>query len=167
MAARIRVQFLSGYVVRMPSDGVSGCPVWVYFLHGFQRTLLNLGLLWWSKRLSKHQNLTHFLSELIARVLNMSIELKGDNYYSKVFKRVNYELWNNTFWIVINYPLSLPFQFTILYIYIYKGGKNLRNPTRTLLKNFLNFWMVFNLIWKYWLEFFHKKSFTLSQFPNP
>ena len=30
--------------------------------------------------------------ELIARVLNMLIVLKGDNYYSKVFKRVNYKL---------------------------------------------------------------------------
>ena len=44
------------------------------------------------KKLSKHQNLTHFLLELIARVLNMLIGLKGDNYYSKVFKRVNYKL---------------------------------------------------------------------------
>ena len=41
------------------------------------------------KKLSKHRNLTHFLLELIARVFNMPIELKGDNYYSKVFKRVN------------------------------------------------------------------------------
>ena len=40
--------------------------------------------------------------ELIARVLNMLIGLKGDNYYSKVFKRVNYRLSNNTFWVVIN-----------------------------------------------------------------
>ena len=40
--------------------------------------------------------------ETIARVLNMSIELKGNNYYSKVFKRVNYKLSNSTFWIVIN-----------------------------------------------------------------
>ena len=30
--------------------------------------------------------------ELIARVLNMLIELKDNNYYSKVFKRVNYKL---------------------------------------------------------------------------
>ena len=44
------------------------------------------------KKLSKHQNLTHFLLELIAMVLNMPIELKGDNYYSKVFKRVNSKL---------------------------------------------------------------------------
>ena len=39
--------------------------------------------------------------ELITRVLNMLIGLKGDNYYSKVFKRVNYKLWNSTFWVVI------------------------------------------------------------------
>ena len=30
--------------------------------------------------------------EMIARVLNMPIELKGNNYYSKAFKRVNYKL---------------------------------------------------------------------------
>ena len=32
------------------------------------------------------------LLEMIARVLNMPIGLKGNNYYSKVFKRVNYKL---------------------------------------------------------------------------
>ena len=39
--------------------------------------------------------------ELIARLLNMLIGLKGDNYYSKLFKGINYKLWNNTFWVVI------------------------------------------------------------------
>ena len=39
--------------------------------------------------------------EMIAKVLNMLIELKGNNYYSKVFKRVNYKLSNSTFWVVI------------------------------------------------------------------
>ena len=29
---------------------------------------------------------------MTAKVLNMPIGLKGDNYYSKVFKRVNYKL---------------------------------------------------------------------------
>ena len=29
---------------------------------------------------------------MIARVLNMLIGLKDNNYYSKVFKRVNYKL---------------------------------------------------------------------------
>ena len=42
--------------------------------------------------------------ETIAKVLNMLIELKGNNYYSKVFKRVNYKLQNNTFWVVITPP---------------------------------------------------------------
>ena len=70
--------------------------------HGFQITLLNLRFALVIKKLSKHQNLTHFLLELITRVLNMLIGLKGDNYYSKVFKRVNYKLWNSTFWVVIN-----------------------------------------------------------------
>ena len=42
--------------------------------------------------------------EIIAKVLNMLIELKGNNYYSKVFKRVNYKLSNKTFWVVIMAP---------------------------------------------------------------
>ena len=44
--------------------------------------------------------------ETIAKVLNMPIELKGNNYYSKVFKRVNYKLQNNTFWVVIKWPIT-------------------------------------------------------------
>ena len=31
----------------------------------------------------------------------MLIGLKGNNYYSKVFKRVNYKLSNSPFWVVI------------------------------------------------------------------
>ena len=31
----------------------------------------------------------------------MSIELKGNNYYSMVFKRANYKLLNSMFWVVI------------------------------------------------------------------
>ena len=42
--------------------------------------------------------------EMIAKVLNMLIELKGNNYYLKVFKRVNYKLSNSTFWVVITPP---------------------------------------------------------------
>ena len=41
--------------------------------------------------------------EMIAKVLYMLIELKGNNYYSKVFERVNYKLSNSTFWVVIMY----------------------------------------------------------------
>ena len=40
--------------------------------------------------------------KLLSRVLNMPIELKGLNYYSKVFKRINYKLSNSTFWVVIS-----------------------------------------------------------------
>ena len=42
--------------------------------------------------------------ETIARVPNMPIELKGNNYYSGVFKRANYKLKNNMFWVVITPP---------------------------------------------------------------
>ena len=42
--------------------------------------------------------------EMIAKVPNMLIELKCNNYYSKVFNRVNYKLQNNTFWVVITSP---------------------------------------------------------------
>ena len=41
--------------------------------------------------------------EMLAKALNMLIRLKGNNYYSKVFKRVNYKLSNSTFWVVIDY----------------------------------------------------------------
>ena len=44
------------------------------------------------KKAIKTPKLNILWLELIARVLNMPIELKCDNYYSKVFKRVNYKL---------------------------------------------------------------------------
>ena len=68
--------------------------------HGFQITLLKLGLLY--QKAIKTPKLNTIWLELIARVLNMLIGLKGNNFYSKVFKRVNYKLSNSTFWVVIN-----------------------------------------------------------------
>ena len=56
------------------------------------------------KKAIKTPKLNTIWLELIARVLNMLIRLKGDNYYSKVFKRVNYKLSNSTFWVVISAP---------------------------------------------------------------
>ena len=53
------------------------------------------------KKAIKTPKLNTIWLELTARVLNMSIGLKGNNYYSKVFKRVNYKLSNSTFWVVI------------------------------------------------------------------
>ena len=44
------------------------------------------------KKLSKTPKLNTIWLETITRVLNMPIEFKGNNYYSKVFKRVNYKL---------------------------------------------------------------------------
>ena len=49
----------------------------------------------------KTPKLNTYWLEVLAKVLNMLIGWKGNNYYSKVFKRVNYKLWNNTFWVVI------------------------------------------------------------------
>ena len=40
------------------------------------------------KKLSKTSKLTKNLLVTLARVLNVPIELKGNKYYSKVFKRV-------------------------------------------------------------------------------
>ena len=54
------------------------------------------------KAIKKHQNLTQLL-ETIARVPNMLIELKDNNYYSRVFKRDYYKLLNSMFWVVITY----------------------------------------------------------------
>ena len=54
------------------------------------------------QKVIKTPKLNTIWSELIARVLNMLIGLKGNNYYSKVFKRVNYKLSNSTFWVVIS-----------------------------------------------------------------
>ena len=34
----------------------------------------------------------------------MLIGLNGQNYYSQVFKMINYKLWNSTFWVVITPP---------------------------------------------------------------
>ena len=53
--------------------------------------------------------------EMIIRVLNMPIELKGNNYYSKVFKRVNYKLSNSTFWVVITYATLYNYQNTLMH----------------------------------------------------
>ena len=55
--------------------------------------------------------------EMIARVLNMLIELKGNNYYSKVFKRINYKLSNSTFWVVI---------ITLLKFFLNEDSTNLK-----------------------------------------
>ena len=44
------------------------------------------------KKLSKTPKLAKNGLETLARVLNVPIELKDNNYYSKVFKTVNFKL---------------------------------------------------------------------------
>ena len=90
-----------------PSDGVFGRPVrtslpWIPKNSPQSQIALVI------KKTIKTPKLNTIWLELITRVLNMLIWLKGDNYYSKVFKRVNYKLWNNTFWVVIIHCLLWP-----------------------------------------------------------
>ena len=59
------------------------------------------------KKAIKIPKLNTYWLEVLANVLNMLIGLKGNNYYSKVFKRVNYKLWNSTFSVVIKYDIEL------------------------------------------------------------
>ena len=80
---------LSGYTPCMDSKELSS----ISYFFGDQKAI-------------KTPKLNTIWLEFIARVLNMLIGLKGDNYYSKVFKRVNYKLWNITFWVVITWVLS-------------------------------------------------------------
>ena len=94
-----------------PCDGVSGRPVRMIAypirttFHCFamdSKELSSISDYFGDHKAIKTPKLNTIWLELIARVLNMPIGLKGDNYYSKVFKRVNYKLWNNTFWVVIS-----------------------------------------------------------------
>ena len=82
------------------SNGVSGRPVWTSFAMD-SKELSSILDCFRDQKALKTPKLNTILLELIVRVLNMLIGLKGDNYYSKVFKRVNYKLSNNTFWVVI------------------------------------------------------------------
>ena len=83
-----------------PSDGVSGHPVRISFAWIPKNVLSSISDCFGDQKAIKTPKLNTIWLELIARVLNMLIGLKGDNYYSKVFKRVNYKLWNSTFWVV-------------------------------------------------------------------
>ena len=87
--------------VPLPSDGVSGRPVRTSFAMDSKK-LSSISDCFDDQKAIKTPKLNTIWLELIARVLSMLIGLKGDNYYSKVFKGVNYKLSNNTFWVVIN-----------------------------------------------------------------
>ena len=56
--------------------------------HGLYKILLHSWLVLMIKKLSKTPKLAKTWLETFARVFNVPIELKGNKYYSKVFKRV-------------------------------------------------------------------------------
>ena len=117
--------------VSPPSDGVSGRPVRTSFAMD-SKELSSISDCFGDKKAIKTPKLNTIWLELIARVLNMLIELKGDNYYSKVFKRVNYKLWNNTFWVVINMSnfikgITIATNFMITYLLNHLKGHIVSN----------------------------------------
>ena len=83
------------WYIRMPCSGI----LLVWIPKNSPQSQICFG----DKKTIKTPKLNTIWLELIARVLNMLIGLKGDNYYSKVFKRVNYRLSNSTFWVVIKH----------------------------------------------------------------
>ena len=74
----------------------------------------------------------------------MLIGLKGDNYYSKVFKRVNYKLWNSTFWVVITYTTVLASKANVKYQFFSLP----KNP----IKNYRHAWSVAPEIHPPWIS---------------
>ena len=93
---------------------------WIWASNSFAMNYIQfsliLGLFWWSNKNTKTYTIW---SKLIARVLNMLIGLKGNNYYSKVFKRINYKLWNSTFWVVITKYTYYPFFMIMIWILVW------------------------------------------------
>ena len=73
----------------------------ILLCHGLYQVLLHSWLVLMIKKLSKTSKLVKNWLVTLARVLNVSIELKGNKYYSKVFKRVYKKLQKSTFWVVI------------------------------------------------------------------
>ena len=73
----------------------------ILLCRGLYQVLPHSWLVLMNKKLSKKSKLAKNWLVTLARVLNMPIELKGNKYYSKVFKRVYKKLQKSTFWVVI------------------------------------------------------------------
>ena len=73
----------------------------ILLCHGLYQVLPHSWLVLMIKNPSKSSKLAKNGLVTLARVLNVSIELKGNKYYSKVFKRVYKKLWKSTFWVAI------------------------------------------------------------------
>ena len=75
-----------------PKLGFFMCLSFNLLCHGLHKILPHSWLVLMIKKAIKTPKLNTIWLELIARVLNMLIGLKGVNYYSKVFKRVDNKL---------------------------------------------------------------------------
>ena len=76
----------------------------ILLCHGLYQVLPHSWLVLMIKKLSKTSKLAKNWLVMLVRVLNVPIELKGNKYYSKVFKRIYNRLQKNTFWVVITPP---------------------------------------------------------------
>ena len=79
----------------------------ILLCHGLYQVLPHSWLVLMIKNLSKTSKLAKNWLVMFARVLNVPIKLKGNKYYSKVFKRVYKKLWKSTFWVVITRSIAL------------------------------------------------------------
>ena len=83
----------------------------ILLCHGIYQVLPHSWLVLMIKKLSKTSKLAKNWLVTLARVLNVPIKLKGNKYYSKVFKRVYKKLQKINFWVVITRPMqSAPLQ---------------------------------------------------------
>ena len=70
-----------------PNLGFFICLSFNFLCHGLYKILPHSWFVLMIKKLSKTQKLAKNLLETLARVFNVPAELKGNKYYSKVFKR--------------------------------------------------------------------------------
>ena len=90
----------------------------ILLCHGLYQVLPHSWLVLMIKKLSKTSKVAKNWLVTLARVLNVPIELKGNKYYSKVFKRVYKKLWKNTFWVVISLDSAVLYSLKITLVWL-------------------------------------------------
>ena len=90
----------------------------ILLCHGLYQVLPHSWLVLMIKKLSKTSKLAKNWLVTLARVLNVPIELKGNKYYSKVFKRVYKKLWKSTFWVVISLDSVVLYSLKITLVWL-------------------------------------------------
>ena len=147
-----------------PSDGVSGRSVLAMDSKELSSILDCFG----DQKAIKTSKLNTIWLELLARVLNMLIGLKCDNYYSKVFKRVNYKLWNSNFWVVINHLRPHNYRFLVTNFLLFGTIRLefvIQLRINTLFEDFSITYVLFTLTLRVvWGNFFENRLFICSAF---